>query len=567
MQARQLLPRVVRHLRRGSLTYRVADRLERLLLVREVPAAAYADEGARLMRLGGELAYSTPVNDPLADEQRQRNLDLVVGLCRELDVEHFVVAIPSRGRTRVGVPRMHREKLLEVLVSRGAHAPLYTALRSDEGTAHGLAVRLDPEGATSATGVGVWRHVHDPLAGRHFGESLACWLEFWEELPDGRLVAPSPNERAAEVLDTARANPTEIAFRDHAYRTIPPFDRPGPFVVPFPIDMVYLWVDDRDPAWQARRQARLGRLEQVPLVASTAAERFREQDELRYSLRSVERFAPWVRNIYLVTDQQRPDWLVDEHPKLRVVDHREIFPPEALPTFNSHAITARVHHIDGLSEHFLLMNDDVLLGRQVGPERFFHANGLVKFFLSRSPIPSGPVAPGDPPHMAARKRVRDLIERDFGFTPWQTFKHTPVPMKRSHLRHLEERFADEVARTVASPFRSSDDIVPSWLHHYSAYAEGAAVPSSIRYDYFNLAWRRSFERLVSLIGAREVDCFCLNDDEVGDLELPDRMALLAAFLQVLLPRPSSYERPTSGTAVGDRSELVALLRSVSQAPG
>jgi hypothetical protein len=359
-------------------------------------------------------------------------------------------------------------------------------------------------------------------------------------------------------------HPTTISYQGGSYRTIPPFDRPGPFTVTFPIDMVYLWVDGGDPAWRARRLARLGRLDAAPSTASTSAERFREQDELRYSLRSVERFVPWVRHIYLVTDQQRPTWLVD-HPKLTVVDHRDIFPAEALPTFNSHAISSRVHHIDGLSEHFLLMNDDVLFGAPVEPERFFHANGLLKFFLSRSPIPSGPVVEDDPPHMAARKQVRDLVEREYGFTPWQTFKHTPVPMRRSHLHHLESRFTEQFRRTVASPFRSPEDIVPSWLHHYSAYAEGLATPAQIRYDYFNLAWRRSFERLVELLAQREVDCFCLNDDEAGDIGLDERLDLLGAFLEVLLPRPSAFERARTEPANddrGSRTDPVGLPQSL-----
>jgi hypothetical protein len=242
-----------------------------------------------------------------------------------------------------------------------------------------------------------------------------------------------------------------------------------------------------------------------------------------------------------------------------MVDHREIFPPETLPTFNSHAISARVHHIEGLSEHFLLMNDDVLLGRPIGPERFFHANGLLKFFLSKSPIPSGPVAPDDPPHMAARKRVRDLIEHEYGLTPRQTFKHTPVPMRRSRLFALEERFAEELTRTVSNPFRAADDLVPSWLHHYSAYAEGASVPSAVRYDYFNLAWSQSFRRMQRLLARPQLDCFCINDAEAGDLGLAERVHLLAAFFAALLPSASSFER--EGLETLGRTDAIAVLRA------
>jgi hypothetical protein len=36
---------------------------------------------------------------------------------------------------------------------------------------------------------------------------------------------------------------------------------------------------------------------------------FKDNEELRYSLRSIEAFAPWVRQIFLVTNGQVPSWI------------------------------------------------------------------------------------------------------------------------------------------------------------------------------------------------------------------------------------------------------------------
>lgn len=55
---------------------------------------------------------------------------------------------------------------------------------------------------------------------------------------------------------------------------------------------------------------------------SVRGNRFADNDELRYSLRSLERFAPWIRNVFLVTNGQIPRWLNVEHPSLRLVQHR-----------------------------------------------------------------------------------------------------------------------------------------------------------------------------------------------------------------------------------------------------
>lgn len=135
--------------------------------------------------------------------------------------------------------------------------------------------------------------------------------------------------------------------------------------VRFPIDVVYTWVDGNDPAWRRRRSAYDGGYH----AESANAARYISRDELRYSLRALEQNAPWVRHVHLVTDGQRPAWLNDSHPRLTVVDHSEIFAdPAALPTFNSHAIESRLHHIKGLSEHFLYLNDDMFLGRPVTPQ-------------------------------------------------------------------------------------------------------------------------------------------------------------------------------------------------------
>ncbi len=72
--------------------------------------------------------------------------------------------------------------------------------------------------------------------------------------------------------------------------------------------------------------------------------RFTDFEQLRYSLRSVEKYAPWVRHIFLVTNGQIPHWLNLEHPKLTLVTHKEIFEdPDTLPTFSSPAIEANLH--------------------------------------------------------------------------------------------------------------------------------------------------------------------------------------------------------------------------------
>ena len=116
-----------------------------------------------------------------------------------------------------------------------------------------------------------------------------------------------------------------------------------------PIDVVYTWVDSADPEWRASKNTWANRT-RIDLPISENEERFLNRDELRYSLRSVWAYAPFIRNVFIVTAGHVPEWLVSDHDRIRVVPHSEIFPnSSSLPTFNSHAIEACLHRITDLS--------------------------------------------------------------------------------------------------------------------------------------------------------------------------------------------------------------------------
>jgi len=119
-----------------------------------------------------------------------------------------------------------------------------------------------------------------------------------------------------------------------------------------------------------------------------SASRFEDNDELRYSLRSVEKHAPWVRHIFIVTNGQIPSWLNLDDERITVVTHSDIFVNKShLPTFSSPAIESHLHRIPGLSEWFIYMNDDVLFGRDVWPDDFVTASGAQKVYLTW-PVPN-----------------------------------------------------------------------------------------------------------------------------------------------------------------------------------
>ncbi|XP_053497848.1 N-acetylglucosamine-1-phosphotransferase subunits alpha/beta isoform X2 [Ictalurus furcatus] len=119
-----------------------------------------------------------------------------------------------------------------------------------------------------------------------------------------------------------------------------------------------------------------------------SASRFEDNEELRYSLRSVERHAPWVRHIFIVTNGQIPSWLNLDNPRVTVVTHEEIFQNQShLPTFSSPAIETHIHRIPGLSQKFIYLNDDVLFGKDVWPDDFYSHSKGQKVYLTW-PVPN-----------------------------------------------------------------------------------------------------------------------------------------------------------------------------------
>ncbi|WP_345678166.1 stealth family protein, partial [Yinghuangia aomiensis] len=379
------VPKAAAQVRRGVFNLRHARHVAvpgRLLL---------ADN--RAVRVAEWIPGLTPLS------AHRRNFDRVRGAFDTAGVRHFSIRGKAAHASVVAVRTSDRRRALDALQTACDRNPGYLAvLRPGTKSFTKAVAAFEPSAWAGAQNADVarvfWLQTADQEGSLSFGEAFGCEIEFWDEADD-RLVAPRPNRVADSVaVDAPMTDAREhLALRWAPRGSDPARDRrmPEEFTVqlpddiPFPIDAVYTWVDGSDPAWNERRDKALAASGGPAGLNEQAANdaRYISRDELRFSLRSLDMYAPWIRTIYLVTDQQTPDWLDTSHPRVKVVDHRDIFTdPDALPTFNSHAIESQLHHIDGLAEHFLYFNDDVFLGRALTPDFFFHANGLAKHFPS-----------------------------------------------------------------------------------------------------------------------------------------------------------------------------------------
>lgn len=132
------------------------------------------------------------------------------------------------------------------------------------------------------------------------------------------------------------------------------------------VDIVIPWVDGNDITWLNEKS------KYVPgFDTETSKNRYRDWGLLKYWFRGIEQNATWVNKVYFVTWGHVPEWLNKENSKLVIVNHKDYMPEEYLPTFNSNTILMNLNKIPGLSENFVVFNDDTYLINKTKKEDFF----------------------------------------------------------------------------------------------------------------------------------------------------------------------------------------------------
>jgi hypothetical protein len=284
--------------------------------------------------------------------------------------------------------------------------------------------------------------------------------------------------------------------------------------------------------------------------------RYRQIDELKYALRSVHQNLPWVRNIFIATDSPAPKWLAD-HPRVRIVRSEEFFAdPSALPTHNSQAVESQLHHIEGLSEHFLYSNDDMFIGRPLRPETFFSPGGITRFVEADLRIGIGENHQRRSGFENSARVNRALLKARFGRVTTRHLEHTATPLNRTVLERMEREFPDEFARTAASTFRAVDNIsVTNSLYHYYGLLTGAAIQNTeAKALYVDTTTRKGLALLKRLLKRRDRDFFCLNDGSFPEVGPEERAQKVRSFLERYYPLAAPWEVPeavvTANAAAG-----------------
>ena len=464
-------------------------------------------------------------------------------------VEHLLVRRDD-DRPVIAVDRVRSRETAAALATEFSTEPFYA--RAGSATEVLLADGALPGGRVLK--------LYRPRASRtgklRYGATGAVRLEFWDFGAEV-ITAPAENALMRRVLPRGEAIAATVDLHGRTWRTLGGMFDVLASDVTFDIDIVFSWVDGTSSEFQRARAQRMKAY--VVGEGDDSEARYRQIDELKYALRSVYLFAPWIRRIFIATDSPAPAWLA-KHPKVTLVRSEEMFADTSvLPTHNSHAVESQLHRIEGLAEHFLYSNDDMFFGRPLSPSLFFSPGGITKFIEASTRIGLGNTHPGRSGFENAARVNRALLRDRFGKVTTRHLEHCAAPLRKSVLAELEAAFPEEFRRTAASRFRSATDIsVTNSLYHYYALLTGrAVVQTDARVKYVETTLRQALPAMKALLKHRDHDMFCLNDGSFPEISVEERTGAVIDFLERYFPFAAPWEKPMADAAASVDSDLTA----------
>lgn len=256
-----------------------------------------------------------------------------------------------------------------------------------------------------------------------------------------------------------------------------------------PIDAVILWVDGND---ENHREKMLPFLENKDSALSKKFRtRFDQTNEIEFTINSILKFAPYIDNIYIITDKQTPQFLnkkqpEDKYSRVSIIDHSVIFDgyEQFLPTFNCRPIETSLYKIPNLAEHFVYFNDDFFLINETNPDDFFR-NGFpvlrgkwLKFdediFFNKFQKPK-----------TGHKSIQQNAAKIVGFSKYFNFKHTPHPLRRSTFENFFKNNEPVFIENIKHRFRTTSQFTPQGLaNHLEIQNKTCVLKKELQLLYF-----------------------------------------------------------------------------------
>ena len=306
------------------------------------------------------------------------------------------------------------------------------------------------------------------------------------------------------------------------------------------IDLVFPYVDCNDPVWQkVYKEER--RKNDLPTDISQV--RFREWNNLKYLFRSIEKFTPWIGNVYMIVSnkEQVPEWVDTD--EVHIVLHKDIIPEQFLPTFNSCTIEMFLGNIKGLSERFIYANDDMYFLKPLKEEDFFE-NAVPKLSVKTNKGLETMFKKVEWKCLTTianyfGKKLPDPVEEGFLKLP-----HTFIPMSTETVRIISKIFKPEIYSSI-SQFRKAKNF-NQYIYTYYQLFSGSYLESKRSYKYTSFRDNDVISKAKDIakdITEQKYDSICINDvvEFKNDSEFEMIKTIINSALEKILPNKSKYE--------------------------
>lgn len=308
-----------------------------------------------------------------------------------------------------------------------------------------------------------------------------------------------------------------------------------------PIDAVITWVNGND----TNHRNKLRRfLKNTSLVNNKKFNtRFYQVEEIEYAIKSIVKFAPYIRNIFLVTDHQKPlffdTYLKNQKkdgPRLILIDHTVIFKyfEDYLPTFNSVSIESMIHRIPNLSEHFVYFNDDLFLIKPTKSNDFFvdgmpvirgiwskfDEDKIYKTLFKKAFKLTGKLYKDK---IFGYKRAQENAAKQLGFKKYIRLDHTPAALRKSTLNNYFVKHPWKLLQNIKFRFRDpSQCMIQSLANHLEVKKQTYVLINKYQLLYFG-SYKKPFiwYRLnMNLTKSKNTSLFlCLQSLDLGSKDI------------------------------------------------
>jgi hypothetical protein len=172
---------------------------------------------------------------------------------------------------------------------------------------------------------------------------------------------------------------------------------------------------------------------------------------LDYCIKFIKRNLPWVNKIFIIIGDN--ETLQKKFNKYNIIKHSEFIPKKYLPTYNSNVVDSYIYKIPGLSEKFLMVDDDLYAIKSMKYEDFFsNDKPIIRLNIGRNNITKTASK-----YNLYNKMWYDGLKK-YKFTYSRPSQQIQPILKSKMLEYKRDFFNKDLITTSKNKLRSKNDI-------------------------------------------------------------------------------------------------------------